>query len=269
MFEHEAADYLRKLGFGVPDAAIILGTGLGQALIHEMQVIASVHYRNIPHFPAATVQSHKGQLVFGKLGKKNILVMQGRVHYYEGYKMNQLVFPIQVMHDLGVKNLIVTNAAGNLNLKWKKGEIMLIQDHINHQPDTPLRGKKINDLKLHTLAYPYDKSLMKLAAKAAAKNKIKLREGVYVSVAGPTLETRAEYAYFRFIGGDAVGMSTVPEVMMANTLGMKVCGFSILTNDAESENPKEAQLNSIIRTAAHAEDRLTELITLMVAALGQ
>lgn len=264
MLELEAAEFLKKHGFVKPDTAVILGTGLGQAFVNELNITATMHYRNIPHFPSSTVQSHKGQLIFGKLGKKNVLVMQGRVHYYEGYKMDQVTFPVQVMKKLGVKNLIVTNAAGNLNLNWHKGDIMLIEDHINHQPDNVLRGKKMSEEKLHEFSFPYHALLQKKAKAVAKKNKIALREGVYVSVSGPTLETRTEYKYFRFIGGDAVGMSTVPEVLMAKALGIHVCGFSILTNDCDPENLHAVALHEIVDTAAATESKLTKLITSLI-----
>lgn len=256
----EAAALLKKQGFQKPEIAVILGTGLGQAFVNELEVTASIHYRNIPNFPSSTVQSHRGQLLFGKLSGKNILVMQGRVHYYEGYKMDEVTFPVRVMKELGVKKLFVTNAAGNLNLNWHKGDIMLIEDHINYQPDNPLRERKMSEEKLRAFAYPYDASLLKKAKSVAKKNKIVLREGVYVSVAGPTLETRAEYKLFRFIGGDAVGMSTVPEVLMAKALGIDVCGFSVLTNDCDPNNLKAVALSEIVDTALKAEERLTKLL---------
>jgi purine-nucleoside phosphorylase len=262
----EAAAYLKKHGITSPEIGIILGTGLGQALVNAMEVITTMHYRNIPHFPSSTVQSHKGQLVYGKISGKYILVMQGRVHYYEGYNMNQVTFPIQVMKELGVKNLIVTNAAGNLNLKWHKGDIMLITDHINYQPRNPLLGKRINGEQLHGVYEPFSKSLLKLSKSIAKKNKITMRDGVYVSVQGPTLETRAEYKFFRFIGGDAVGMSTIPEVMVAHRLGMKVGGFSILTNDCDPDNLHAVALSEIVDTAATAEQNLTKLISALIEA---
>jgi purine-nucleoside phosphorylase len=260
---HEAAAYLKKTGITNPEVAIVLGTGLGQALANAMEIMATVHYRNIPHFPASTVQSHKGQLVYGKLSGKNVLIMQGRVHYYEGYKMEQVTFPVQVMKELGVKNLVVTNAAGNLNLNWHKGDIMLITDHINYQPDNPLIRHR-NGEKAFGVYEPLSKSLMKKARSVARKSKIQLREGVYVSVLGPTLETRAEYKFFRFIGGDVVGMSTVPEVMVAHRLGMKVCGFSILTNDCDPDNLHAVALTEIVDTAAAAEHNLTKLISALI-----
>ena len=256
----EAATYLKNHGFKKPDVAIILGTGLGQAFVNKLDVLSSVHYRNIPNFPSSTVQSHRGQLLFGKMFGKNILVMQGRVHYYEGYKMEQVTFPVQVMKELGVKNLIVTNAAGNLNLDWHKGDVMLIEDHINYQPSSPLQGRKMTEEKLRGFAFPYNHSLLKIAKSAAKKNKITLREGVYVSVAGPTLETRAEYKFFRFIGGDVVGMSTVPEVLMAKALEINVWGFSVLTNDCDPDNLKAVALSEIVDTALRAEEKLTKLL---------
>lgn len=263
----EAAAYLKKHGITSPEIGIVLGTGLGQALVNSMEVGTTMHYRNIPHFPSSTVQSHKGQLVYGKISDKNVLVMQGRVHYYEGYNMDQVTFPIMVMKELGIKTLIVTNAAGNLNLKWHKGDIMLITDHINYQPRSPLIGKRINGEQSYGVYEPFSKSLITKSKSVAKKYKIALREGVYVSVQGPTLETRAEYKFFRFIGGDAVGMSTIPEVMVAHRLGMKVCGFSILTNDCDPENLHAVQLSEIVDTAATAEKNLTVLISSLLQAI--
>jgi purine-nucleoside phosphorylase len=263
----EAAAYLKARGIIAPEIGIVLGTGLGQAFVNTLEVSNTVHYRNIPHFPSSTVQSHKGQLVYGKLSGINVLVMQGRVHYYEGYSMDQVTFPVQVMKELGIKKLMVTNAAGNLNLKWHKGEIMLITDHINYQPRNPLLGKHINGDLEHGVYEPISKSLLKQARAVAKKNKIPLREGVYVSVQGPALETRAEYKFFRFIGGDAVGMSTVPEVMVAHRLGIKVCGFSILTNDCDPDNLHAVALSEIVDTAAAAEKSLTQLISNMITVI--
>lgn len=263
----EAAAYLKKHGIINPEIGIVLGTGLGQALVNAMEVITTIHYRNIPHFPSSTVQSHKGQLVYGKISGKNILVMQGRVHYYEGYSMDQVTFPIQVMNELGVRTLIVTNAAGNLNLQWHKGDIMLITDCINYQPHNPLIGKRINGEQSHGVYEPLSKSLIKKSKSVAKKNKILLREGVYVSVQGPTLETRAEYKFFRIIGGDAVGMSTIPEVMVAHRLGMNVCGFSILTNDCDPDNLHTVNLSEIVATAANVEKNLTLLISSLMKSI--
>lgn len=264
---HEAATFLREHGFKKSEVGIVLGTGLGEGFVSAMNTKASIHYRNIPNFPYATVQSHRGQLIYGELSGKNIVVMQGRVHYYEGYRMDQVTFPVQVMHELGVTKLFVTNAAGNLNLKWHRSDIMLITDHINYLPVNPFRGIKMSEKNIRELSSLYSQALCKIARQLARKQKLPLREGVYVAVPGPSLETRSEYRYFKFIGGDAVGMSTVPEVLMARALGIEVCGFSILTNDCDPDNLSAVDLNHIIDAAAKAEKRLSHLLKELIATL--
>ena len=213
------------------DIAIILGTGLGD-LANNIQDKTEISYKDIPHFPVSTVEGHSGKLIIGKLGGKTILAMQGRFHYYEGYDMQQVTYPIRVMQFLGIKYLFVSNAAGGMNGTFKVGDIMLIEDHINLFPEHPLRGKNLQEFgtRFPDMSEAYDIQLRNLASSIADKNKIKLQYGIYVGTQGPTFETPAEYHYFRIIGGDAVGMSTVPEVIVANHAGIKVLAFSIITD---------------------------------------
>jgi purine-nucleoside phosphorylase len=210
---------------------IILGSGLGD-LVNNITGVKEIPYENIPHFPVSTVEGHKGKLITGQLGGKPILAFQGRFHYYEGYDMKQVTYPVRVMQLLGFKYLFVSNAAGGMNRSFQVGDIMLIEDHINLFPEHPLRGKNHPELGLRfpNMSEPYDKTLRKLAQSVAKTNHINLQTGVYVGTQGPTFETPAEYYYFQIIGGDAIGMSTVPEVIVANHAGIKVLAFSIITD---------------------------------------
>lgn len=223
--------YLRSKLTTIPDIAIILGTGLGD-LVNDIQIEREIPYQEIPNFPLSTVEGHSGKLIFGKLGGKPVLAMQGRFHYYEGYRMSEVTFPVRVFQALGIKYLFVSNAAGGMNKSFDIGDIMLIEDHINLFPEHPLRGKNYNELgtRFPDMSNAYDKSLRRMVIEVAKNNDIKLQYGVYVGTQGPTFETPAEYNYFRVIGGDAVGMSTVPEVIVANHAGMKVLAFSIITD---------------------------------------
>ena len=210
---------------------IILGTGLGE-LVNVITDKKEIPYKSIPHFPVSTVEGHSGKLIVGNLGGKPILAMQGRFHFYEGYDMKQVTYPIRVMQFLGFEYLFVSNAAGGMNGSFQVGDIMLIQDHINLFPEHPLRGKNLKEFgtRFPDMSEAYDRNLRKLATEIADKNNIKLQFGVYVGTQGPTFETPSEYNYFRIIGGDAVGMSTVPEVIVAHHGGMKVLAFSIITD---------------------------------------
>lgn len=227
----ETADFIKKQVSTIPRVAIILGTGLGE-LVHEISDKKEIPYDTIPNFPISTVEGHSGKLIFGKLAGKDVLAMQGRFHYYEGYNMKEVTFPVRVFQSLGIEYLFVSNAAGGLNSSFDLGDIMLITDHINHFPEHPLHGK--NDERLGTrfpdMSNAYNKDLQVMAVEIARQNNIKLQHGVYVGVSGPTFETPAEYNYFKIIGGDTVGMSTVPEVIVANHAKMKVLAFSIVTN---------------------------------------
>lgn len=265
----EATDFIQKRGIQKPEIGVILGTGLGNLFVKQIKKPVIINYNSIPHFPISTVESHKGQLIFGEVHGKKVLAMQGRFHYYEGYNMRQITLPVRVMNMLGVKFLLISNAAGNMNLKWKKGELMLIDDHINLQPDNPLRGENFEILgpRFPDMSEPYAGKLnRKLIAIAKAK-KIKLNKGVYVAVGGPNLETRAEYRFLKTIGGDAVGMSTAPEVIVANHMKLPCCAISVLTDDCDPDNLKPVDLATIIKTAGTAEPALTELYVELIKQL--
>lgn len=227
----ETASYIKSKVTRIPNCAIILGTGLGE-LANAITDKIEVPYNEIPNFPVSTVEGHSGKLIFGKLGDKEVIAMQGRFHYYEGYNMKEVTFPVRVFQALQVKYLFVSNAAGGMNGSFDIGDIMLIEDHINLFPEHPLRGKNHNELgtRFPDMSEAYDKELRKLATEIAHENNIKLQHGVYVGTSGPTFETPSEYNYFKIIGGDAVGMSTVPEVIVANHAKMKVLAFSIITD---------------------------------------
>jgi len=227
----ETADYIKAKAGQIPSYAIILGTGLGE-LANSITDRKEIPYNEIPNFPVSTVEGHSGKLIFGKLGGNDVIAMQGRFHYYEGYTMKEVTFPVRVFQALNVKYLFVSNAAGGMNGSFDIGDIMLIDDHINMFPEHPLHGKNYKELgtRFPDMSNAYDKDLRLLAMNIANENNIKLQHGVYVGTQGPTFETPAEYNYFRIIGGDAVGMSTVPEVIVANHAKMKVLAFSIITD---------------------------------------
>lgn len=227
----ETAGFIHSQIPTVPNIAVILGTGLGE-LAEQISDKKEIPYDTIPNFPVSTVEGHSGKLIYGLLGDKPILAMQGRFHYYEGYSMEEVTFPIRVFQAFGIKYLFVSNAAGGMNNSFEIGDIMLIEDHINTFPEHPLRGKNYKELgvRFPDMSDAYNKELRELAADIAKENSIKLQYGVYVGTQGPTFETPAEYNWFRIIGGDAVGMSTVPEVIVANHAGMKVLAFSIITD---------------------------------------
>jgi purine-nucleoside phosphorylase len=249
-----------------PTVGIILGTGLG-GLVKEIQIETVIDYSDIPHFPLSTVESHKGKLIFGKLGGKNIVAMQGRFHYYEGYSMQQVTFPIRVMKFLGVKSLLISNAAGGMNPLFVKGDIMLITDHINLLGDNPLIGHNDDELgpRFPDMTEPYTRELISLAETVALDLKIRLQKGVFVAVSGPNLETRAEYRFLRGIGADVVGMSTVPEVIVAVHQSMRVLGFSIMTDECFPDALKPVSLQEVIAVANGAEPKLTSIMKEVVA----
>ena len=266
---NEAAQFLIDKGIHKPETGIILGTGLGNLFVKEVANPNIIEYFNIPHFPLSTVESHKGKLIFGEVKGKKIIAMQGRFHYYEGYSMQQITFPVRVMKMLGVKNLLISNAAGNLNPAWKKGQFMIIGDHINLQPDNPLRGKNEDELGLRfpDMSQPYSATLNKKLKTIGSKQGVTLNEGVYVGVMGPNLETRAEYRFLRMIGADAVGMSTVPEVIVANHAGLPCCAVSVLTDDCDPDNLRPVNIQQIIATAGSAEPALTALFVPLIEEL--
>ena len=265
----QATEYIRNHGIDAPEVGVILGTGLGNLFVKEIKNPIIINYNSIPHFPISTVEYHKGQLIYGDIKGKKVLAMQGRFHYYEGYSLQQVTLPIRVMKMLGVENLLISNASGNMNLKWKKGDMMLIDDHISLLPDNPLRGKNLDKFgpRFPDMSRPYSPKLNEKLLKIAKEKKIKLNVGVYVGVMGPNLETRAEYRFLRTIGADAVGMSTVPEVIVANHMGLPCCAISVLTDDCDPDNLKPANIKEIVKVAGKAEKKLTELYVSLIKKL--
>ena len=227
----ESAEYIASKVKDMPKTAVILGTGLGE-LVNHIEITETIPYSEIPNFPVSTVEGHSGKMIFGRLGNKRIMAMQGRFHYYEGYGMQLVTFPVRVMKKLGIETLFVSNAAGAMNPTFRVGDLMIITDHINLFPEHPLRGKNYEELgpRFPEMSEPYSHRLIAKAKQIAADNNIRLVEGVYVGTQGPTFETPAEYRYFYRIGGDAVGMSTVPEVIVARHMGMEVFGMSVVTD---------------------------------------
>jgi purine-nucleoside phosphorylase len=252
-----------------PSLAIILGTGLG-ALADEIETETTIPYEDIPGFPVPTVESHSGRLLLGHLSGQPVVAMQGRFHLYEGYTLSQVTFPVRVMRDLGAETLIVSNACGGMNPMWNVGDLMLIADHINLLGDNPLIGPNADELgpRFPDMSEPYDLKLQDTAIDVAKQERITLRRGVYVAVPGPNLETRAEYRLLRAAGADVVGMSTVPEVIVAIHAGMKVLGVSIVTDMCLPDALKPASVEEIIRVAGAAEPKLTQLIRSVAARLG-
>lgn len=264
----ETLDYLKSRGITAPETGIILGTGLGDLAGHiDAELI--IDYEEIPHFPVSTVETHKGKLIYGLLSGRKVLAMQGRFHYYEGYTMQQIVFPVRIMKMLGVSALLISNAAGGINLEMGKGSLMLIDDHINLLPANPLTGPNHNGLgtRFPDMSHPYDPKLNELFMKAAEAEGIKLHTGVYAAVAGPNLETRAEYRFLRTIGADVVGMSTVPEVIACNHMQLPCAAVSVITDECDPDNLAPADINDIIATAATAEKSLTRLFKHVLANL--
>ena len=256
-----AAEVVRAQFSRVPDAAIVLGTGLG-GLASRIAVDATIDYADIPGFPVSTVESHAGRLLCGTLSGKTVVAMQGRFHRYEGYSLQQATFPVRVLRALGAGTLIVSNACGGMHPLWGPGELMLIADHINLLGDSPLIGPNDDRLgpRFPDMSEPYDRPLRSLAREVAANLRITLREGVYVAVPGPNLETRAEYRFLRSIGADVVGMSTVPEVIVAIHGGMRVLGISIITDQCLPDALEPATVEKIIAVAGKAEPDLTALV---------
>ena len=263
---NETADFLRtRVNGEMPATAIILGTGLG-SLVDYIDDKQYIPYKEIPNFPVSTVEGHSGNLIFGTLGGKRGIAMQGRFHYYEGYDMKQVTFPVRVFRALGVDTLFVSNAAGGMNKEFKVGDVMVITDHINLFPENPLRGKNYNDLgpRFPAMTEAYDHKLVEEADRIGAERGIRLMHGVYVGTPGPTFETPAEYEYFRVIGGDAVGMSTVPEVIVARHGGMRVFGISVIT-DLGGKDIKEVPTHEEVQLAAEkAQPNVVALITELV-----
>lgn len=257
----EAVAFLRTKTKAKPPIGIILGTGLG-GLAKEIRKELVVEYEKIPHFPISTVESHHGKLIFGTLAGKKVVAMQGRFHYYEGYTLQQVTFPVRVMKFLGVHTLLISNAAGALNPLFRKGDVMLMVDHINLLGDNPLIGPNDDTLgpRFPDMSEPYSRALIELAENTALDLKIKLQKGVYVAMQGPNLETRAEYRFLRTIGADAVGMSTVPETIVAVHMGMRVLGFSILTDECFPDALKPVTIQEVIAVANKAEPKMTAVM---------
>jgi len=268
---NDAVSFIRKHTKMKPEIGIILGTGLG-GLTQEIKKELVLDYDDIPHFPVSTVESHHGKLIFGTLSGRKVVAMQGRFHYYEGYTMQQVTFPVRVMSEkagLGVKTLLISNAAGGMNPKFRKGDLMIITDHINLQGDNPLIGPNDNDLgpRFPDMSEPYSRDLIALAMKIATGLKIKLQRGVFVAVQGPNLETRAEYRFLRTIGADAVGMSTVPENIVATHMGMRVLGMSIITDECFPDSLTPVTVEEVIAVANKAEPKLTRIMKELVKRL--
>ncbi len=244
-----------------PDVAIILGTGLGN-LSAKISEKKSLEYWKIPHFPLSTVKSHKGELVFGKIGDKNVVAMEGRFHHYEGYSLDEVTYPVRVVKALGARTLVVSNAAGGMNPKYKCGDLMAIADHINFTGLNPLIGPNDETLgpRFPDFCDLYDPQLVELACKIAKEEGISMQKGVYIGVTGPNLETKAEYRFFQVIGADAVGMSTVPEVIVAKHAGLRIFGISVITDICLPETLKPCNIDEIIKTANEAEPKLTKVI---------
>ncbi len=257
-----ATEYIKRTIEGFePETGIILGTGLG-GLVDDIQVLHILKYSEIPHFPISTLEFHSGRLIFGILSGKKVAVMQGRFHYYEGYNMKEITFPVRVMKQLGISKLLVSNASGALNPEYRKGDLMIIEDHINLQGGNPLRGVNDENLgpRFPDMSEPYSRKLIDRGMEIAINNNIRCHKGVYVAVDGPNLETRAEYRYLRIIGADAVGMSTVPEVIVANHMSLPVFAIAVLTDEGFPDSLQVVSLEEILKTAREAEPKMTKIL---------
>lgn len=255
----------RTQGFE-PEFGIILGTGLGN-LIEEIDVQHSISYANIPNFPISTVEFHRGKLIFGTLSGRRVVAMQGRFHYYEGYTMQQITFPVRVMKAMGIQKLFVSNASGSLNPSIRKGDLAILIDHIDLLPENPLRGINDNSLgpRFPDMSQPYDRTMSRQALDIARKHDYSVHEAVYVGTSGPNLETKAEYRYMRLIGGDVVGMSTVPEVIVANHASLPVFAISVVTDEGFHENLQPVSLEDIVAVAATSEPKMTQILKELIA----
>lgn len=262
---NETANFLKDKTSFSPEVGIILGTGLG-GLVNDIDIEHSISYEDIPNFPVSTVEGHSGRLIFGKLGDKAVVAMQGRFHFYEGYNMEKVTFPVRVMKYLGINHLIVSNASGSVNPDYEIGDLMVINDHINLIPN-PLIGKNINELgpRFPDMSEPYCPEMIKIVDAIANKNNIKIQKGVYVAVTGPTLETPAEYFYFRKIGGDTVGMSTVPEVVIARHMDIPCFAISVITDLGVPGKIKKVTHEDVQNVAEVTEPKLTLLIKNLIS----
>lgn len=257
----EALSFIQDKTDARPNYLIILGTGLGH-LADEIDVKDSISYTDIPHFPVSTVESHAGRLLFGTLSGKDIVAMQGRFHYYEGYSMQQIAFPIRVLKALSTDTLIVSNACGGMNPNYERGDIMLINDHINMLGDNPLIGPNDDELgpRFPDMSEPYTERLLDIAENVALEKSIRMHKGVYLALSGPTMETKAEYRFLRMIGGDVVGMSTVPEVITAVHMGMEVLGISVITDECFPDALEPINIEQVLEAAGMAEPKMTQVI---------
>ncbi len=264
----EAKEFLRNRTDVRPQVGIILGTGLG-GLGNEIKAETNIPYEEIPHFPVSTLETHAGELLFGSLGERKVVAMKGRFHYYEGHSMTEIGLPVRVMKQLGVETLLISNAAGGMNPLFEAGDLMIIEDHINLLGDNPLIGENDDGLgpRFPDMSEPYSRDLIQLAEEVALRERIPVRKGVYVAVAGPNLETRAEYRFLRGIGADAVGMSTVPEVIVAVHSGLRVFAVSVITDSCLPDALEPIDIQAIIRTAREAEPNLTNLMKKVVERL--
>ncbi|MDD2525210.1 MAG: purine-nucleoside phosphorylase [Bacteroidales bacterium] len=264
----EAAEFILAALSLQPEVAIVLGSGLGN-LTSDMEVKEVIRYQDIPHFPVSTVEGHEGKLICGMLAGKPVLVMSGRFHYYEGYSMKEVTFPVRVMQQLGIRYLFLSNAAGGLNPLFQMGDVMLITDHINYFPENPLRGKNHSELgeRFPDMSEAYDKQLRALVLQISAEKGISLRQGVYVGTSGPSYETPAETRFFRTIGADAVGMSTIPEVIVARHGGIRVVAFSVITNCNNPDNMLQTSHSEVQRVARQAETALRSIIYELIKSL--
>ena len=254
----EAITFINKNTDIKPEIGIILGTGLG-GLADDIEVETTLSYKDIPHFPISTVETHEGKLLIGKLVGKSVVAMQGRFHFYEGYSMKQITFPVRVMAKLGVKTLLISNACGGMNPKYHRGDIMIIEDHINLIGDNPLIGPNLDEFgpRFPDMSEPWSRELIGIAEQIAEDNEIKYQKGVFVAVSGPNLETRAEYGFLHKIGADCVGMSTVPENIVAVHSGMRILGLSVVTDECFPDTLQPVNIQEIIETANNAEPKLT------------
>ncbi len=257
---NQTTGFLKEKGFLNPEIGIVLGTGLGQ-LVNHIRIEHEINYSDIPNFPVSTVEFHSGKLVIGTLEGKKVIVMQGRFHLYEGYSLQEITFPIRILKALGIQKLLISNAAGAINLSFKKGDLMLIEDHINLQGGSPLAFASVSDFgeRFTDMCEPYDVNLRNQAIEIARNNNINLQKGVYAAVVGPQLETKAEYRYLKIIGADAVGMSTVPEVIVANHLQLPVLAISVLTDECNPDDLKPVNIPEIIAVAGQAEPKMIAL----------
>jgi len=264
----ETIDFLKSQGINNPEIGIVLGTGLGK-IVNDIQIQHEIAYADIPHFPKATVEFHSGKLIYGILENKKVLVMAGRFHLYEGYNLWEVTYGIRTMHGLGIQKLLVSNAAGAINLNYKKGDLMLLDDHINLQGSSPLAFANVGEFgtQFTDMLAPYSKKINTLLKAIATNNDITLHEGVYASVVGPQLETRAEYRMLNILGADAVGMSTVPEIIVANHLSIETIAVSVLTDECDPDNLQPVNIEEIIAIAGEAEPKMIILFKELIKQL--